>query len=760
MSSSSSAQIESVGSGFSPNLSTISTEERIDLVEYWRSILKRKWQIIGLALGVMLITAMVVYSMRPVYQSTAVVLIEFGKSKVVSIEEVYTGASANREFLQTQVEILKSRELAKKVVAKLQLSKHPDFDPTIIQHVAFGLNWREWVPSSWLGEPLALSEDKILEQVERNFIGNLDVQPIRNTQLVKISFESYDKELAAKVPNVLADLYIESDLEAKVQMTQKASGWLTERLSGLRVKLEASEKVLQQFREREHIVDVKGAALSGVGRQLDEFTTGLVASRQKRAEAENAYNQVQQAVKSHLPLDSLPAILKHPQYTSFKDKEAEASRKYAELSQRYGKEHPKLLAAETDLKSAQDTLKRQVDVVVASVTKEYEAARANEQALERALGQAKSDVQGLNRKEYELGVLDREVTANRQLYDMFLNRFKQTDVSSDMQSTIARLVDPAILANSPAKPQKMRIIAIAFVVGLFLGVLMALLLDRLDNTFKTSADVEVRVGLPVLGVGPLIKDTKKTPPQRIFIDDNQSGFAESIRTIRTAVMLSALDQPKKILMVTSSVPQEGKTTIAINLSLALSHVKRVLLIDADMRRPSLGKSMGFAPDVPGLSHFVAGSATISKCIYPFEDTKLYVMPAGIIPPNPLELLMSNRFKEVLDTLSETFDYIVIDSAPVHLVSDALILSHLVNEIIFVAKADSTPFQVARTGIRRLQAAGGNVLGVVLNQMDMVKAEKYYGEYGGYGYKGYKGYKTYGGQAYGYGYGQEKDKKAS
>jgi exopolysaccharide transport family protein len=752
MSSLPSAHIEPSGSAFPQSLIS---EERIDFVEYWRSIQKRKWQIIGLAIGVTLITAMVVFSMRPVYQSTAVVLIEFGKSKVVSIEEVYTGASANREYLQTQVEILKSRELAKKVVAKLILSKHPDFDPTLSQQGIFGLKWRNWLPSSWLSEPPALTEEKILDRVEKAFMSNLEVLPIRNTQLVKISFESYDKELAAKVPNALADAYIEGDLEAKVQMTQKASGWLTERLTGLRKKLEESEKTLQQFRERERIVDVKGAAMSGVGRQLDEFTTGLVAARQRRAEAENSYNQVQQAVRNHQSLDSLPVILKHQQYVSFKDKEAEASRKYAELSQRYGKEHPKLLAAEMDLKSAQENLKRQVDFVVASITKEYEVARANEQALERALGQAKSDVQGLNRKEYELGVLDREVAANRQLYDMFLNRFKQTDVSSDMQGTIARVVDPSIVASSPAKPQKTRIVAIALVIGLFLGVLMALLLDRLDNTFKTSADVEARVGLPVLGVGPLIKDTKKIPPQRIFIDDNQSVFAESIRTIRTAVMLSALDEPKKILMVTSSIPQEGKTTISINLALALSHVKRVLLIDADMRRPSLGKSLGFAPDAPGLSHFVAGSAPISKCIYPFEGSNLHVMPSGIIPPNPLELLMSNRFKEVLKTLSETFDYIVIDSAPVHLVSDALILSHLVNEIVFVTKADSTPFQVARTGIRRLQAAGGNVLGVVLNQLDMVKSEKYYGDYGGYGYKGYK---NYGGQAYGYG--QEKSKKAT
>jgi len=744
--------MEPAGSGYTQSLLT---EERIDFVEYWRSILKRKWQIVGLAIGVALIAAMVVYSMRPVYRSTATVLIEFGKSRVVSIEEVYSGASANREFLQTQVEILKSRELAKKVVMKLALNKHPDFDPAIQQGGMPGLDWRSWVPSSWVGEPPALSEDKTLEQVENKFLAGLEVQPIRNTQLVKVSFESYDKDLAAKVPNTVADLYIESDLEAKIQMTQKASGWLTERLTGLRKKLEDSEKVLQQYRERERIVDVKGASMSGVGQQLNEFTTGLVAARQKRAEAENAYNQVQSAVKNHLSLDSLPAILKHPQYASFKDKEVEASRKYAELSQRYGKEHPKLLAAEAELKSAQDALKHQVNTVVTSVSREYEVARANEQALERGLGQAKADVQGLNRKEYELGVLERDAAANRQLYDMFLNRFKQTDVSSDMQTTIARLVDPAIVASSPAKPQKMRIIGIALVVGLFLGVLMALLLDRLDNTFKTALDVEARLGLPVLGVGQLIREPGKIPPQRIFIDDNQSGFAESIRTIRTAVMLSALDAPKKILMVTSSVPEEGKTTIAINLAVALSHVKRVLLIDADMRRPSLGKSLGFSPDAPGLSHFVAGSAAISKCIYPFEGTNLHVMPSGLIPPNPLELLMSNRFKEVLTALSETFDYIVIDSAPVHLVSDALILFHLVNEIVFVTKADSTPFQVARNGIRRLQGAGGNVLGVVLNQLDMVKAEKYYGDYGGYGYKGYL---KYGDQAYGYG--QKRSKKST
>lgn len=725
-------------------------EEVVNFLEYWRGITKHKWSILGLALAIGVVTAVVVYSMRPIYRSTATLLMEFGKSKIVSIEEVYSGFNPNREYLQTQVEILKSRELAKKVVDRLKLTKHPEFDPSQPSPESAEINWRKWIPASWVGEKEKAgppSEEAIFNAAVGTLIGGLDIQPVRNSQLVRISFESYDKELAAKVPNALAEIFIESDMEAKIQMTQKASSWLTERMGGLREKLEASEKSLQQYRERERIVDAKSLAQSGVSKQLEDFMGGLVSARQRRAEAENAYNQVQSAVKSGAGLDTIPAIIRNAAVGRAKEAESDAQRKVAELSQRYGREHPKMVAAEADLRAARENLKRQSDAAVTTITREFEVARANEQALERAMGQAKADVQNINRKEFQLGVLEREVASNKQLYDMFLARFKETNVAGDLQSTVARVIDPALTPGSPIKPQKTRIISIAVIVGLVIGMLLALLLERLDNTFKSSTEVEEKLGLPVLGIVQRTKISKEFVPQRAFLDDRASAFSEAIRTIRTGVMLSGLDDPHKIMMVTSSVPEEGKTTIAMNLAFALGHLKRVLLIDADMRRPTIAKLLGQDPSEMGLSNFVAGSVPLSKCMFQMPGTNVHVMPSGIVPPNPLELLWSKRFADVLKTLGETFDYVVIDSPPVQLVSDAFVLARHVNEVVYVVKADDTAYQIARNGIKRMRTAGGHVLGVVLNQLNIEKAERYYGEYSGYK----EGY------AY-YGYKQKEDKK--
>jgi capsular exopolysaccharide synthesis family protein len=727
----------------------VQTEETLDLVEYWRSITKRKWSILGLVILVAVIATLVVFSLRPSFRSTATVMIEQGKSKVVSIEEVYSAIGGNREYYQTQVEIIKSRELARKTVERLKIATHPDFDPRQAEE-SFSLSDL----TDWFKTKDTPSEESIQKRVVSRFMQDLQVQPVRNSQLVQISFTAFDKELAAKVPNTLAEIYIESDLEAKVAMTQKAGAWLNERLSGLKEKVNESERSLQDFRDRERIVDAKGVAMSGAAKALEEATSNLVSVRAKRAEAESLYNQVQavRQGKTTAGYDSIPAVLRHPTVQKFKEQEADAERKVADASKRYGPEHPRMQQANAELNAARDTTKRQVEIVVAGVAKEYEVAKANEDALQRALGQSKSEIQGLNRKEFQLGVLEREAQSNRQLYDLFLNRFKETNVASDLQSTVARIVDPATVQNAPYAPKKVQIVSIAAAVALLVGVMMALLLDRISNTINTAGEVEGRLGLPMLGY--LMKmeggGKKSLKSELAFITDSQSLFSESIRTIRTGVLMSAVDIPKKVIVITSSVPEEGKTTVSFNLACALAQVKRVLLVDADLRRPKVGRLIGRDKDAPGLSHLVSGVASISECIFEHKEAGFHILTAGFVPPNPLEMISSAKFQDTLDKLKEAFDIVLIDSPPVQLVSDAVVLSQVANTVLYVVKADSTPYPMARNCIKRLSMANAPLLGVVLNQLDLERAEKYYGEYSGYGrYRGYKGYA--------YGYGPEREK---
>jgi capsular exopolysaccharide synthesis family protein len=715
--------------------------DTLDILEYWHAIAKRRWAILGLTLLVTVLTALVVSSIQPLYHSTTTLLIEQGKSKVVSIEEVYSQGMIQREYYQTQVEILKSDELARKVVQKLGLTKHPAYDP---RQQAPGLIAR--ITASVFGrDDVGRSDDDVLKSVVGNFKKNLSVQLVRNSQLVQITFSSPDKTLAAKVPNTLADVYIENDLDARMAMTQKASEWLRERLGELRGKVDASERALQEYRDRQGIVDAKGVAMSGASKQLEELTKSLVDARQRRAEAETAYNLVQQVKsgRSSVSFDSIPAVLKSPLVARMKEGEADAEKRLSDAAKRYGPEHPKMIQAKAELEAARQNTRKEIDTVVAGIAKEYEVAKANELSVERALGQSKADIQSLNRKDFQLGVLQRDVDQNRNLYEMFVNRLKETSAAGDLQTTIARVVDPAEVPTFAYSPNKKQVVGIAAAVTLVLAAMLALLLDRLSNTLNSTSDVENRLGVPALGVLQKIKGFVKKGfiSELAFFNDTQSTFAEAVRTVRTSVLMSSLDDPHKVVVVTSSVPEEGKTTLSFNLACALGQVKKVLLVDGDLRRPKIGKLVGRDRKQPGLADLVAGQAQVSQCVFFDDRAGIHILPAGTVPPNPLELLSSKRFADVVTKLKEAFDIVIIDSAPLQLVSDAQVLSQFASSIIYVVKADATPYQVAQNGIKKLRRVDAPILGVVLNQLDLEKAEKYYGEYSGY--KSYKGYKKYG-----------------
>lgn len=715
--------------------------DTLDIVEYWRAISKRRWSILGLTLAVALLATLVVSGIRPTFRAAATLLIEQGKSKIVSIEEVYSQGLIQREYYQTQAEILKSEDLARKVIARLKLTAHPDFDP---RQAEPGWTSRLLGGASPKDAPPA-SEEDILKSVVGKFRRDLSVQLVRNSQLAQIVFVAHDRQLAAKVPNALADIYIESDLDARLAMTQKASEWLRERMGELKSKVDSSERSLQDFRDKERIIDAKGVALSGASKQLEEFTRSLVEARQKRAEAESAYTMVQQirAGKAQVNFDSIPAVLRNSSVQRMKEQEADADRRLSDAAKRYGPEHPKMIQARAELEAAKESTRKQVELVVGGISRDYEVARANEVAVERALSQSKGDIQGLNRKEFQLGVLEREVLQNRNLYDMFVNRLKETNAAGDLQTTIARVVDPATVPGSPFAPNRNQIVLIAAIIALIAAAMLALLLDRLSNTLNSTSDVEHRLGVPALGILHKIKGFVKKGfiSELAFFNDTQSTFAEAVRTVRTSVLMSALDDPHKVVVITSSVPEEGKTTLSFNLACALGQVKKVLLVDGDLRRPKIGKLVGRDRKLPGLADLVAGQAQVSQCIFFDERSGIHILPAGTVPPNPLELLSSKKFAEVIAKLKDAFDIIIIDSAPLQLVSDAQVLSQFASSVIYVVKADATPYQVAQNGLKKLRRINAPLLGVVLNQLDLEKAEKYYGEYSGY--KSYKGYKKQG-----------------
>ncbi len=711
-------------------------DDEIDIGEYLRILSLHKWAILGFSVVVVLLTTLVVFSIKPIYESTATVLIESEEENIVSIEEVYGIPGANDEYFETQNRILQSRSLAEKVIDRLSIAKHPEYDPEQ-QEPAITDKLTSWLPIQGLQSEELPTEQSIRNIIVERFRENLTVAPIRNSQLINITFESNDPELTTAVSNTLADIYISSDLEGRLAITDKATGSLTDQLDELKQNLEQSEQALQAFRDKEKLVDVRGVD-SLAAKELDELTEQLVEARRNRSAAETAYRQVT-ALKGQ-PIESyetIPAVLKDIGLQDAKRIKSESERKVAELQKRYGPKHPKMIAANDELDTATRAVERQILNVIEAVKKEYEVAKAKESHLSGAMSRTKRDMTDINRKTSQLIALERDVEANRDIYETFLSRYKETSAVSDIQPANARVVDPAVIPTVPAKPKKMLIIVIAFILSLLVATMLVFLLEALDNTMESAQDVENKLHLSVLGILPKLKIilNKDVKVLRYYTDNNQTPFAENIRTIRSGLLLSGIDEKQKVILVTSSIPGEGKSMVSVNLAMSLGQMGHsVLLIDCDLRRPSIRAVFDLDAKDIGLSHFMTGTHTLQEAIHKFKKEYINVMPAGEIPPNPLEMLSADRFKQGLEGLKKKFDHIVIDSAPSVAVSDALVLSQLVNQVIYVVKADATPYKLAEEGIKRLQKVNAPFVGVVLNQVGPPKKSNHYSHY--YGYYGY------------------------
>ena len=706
-------------------------EGSLDLLAYWRVVQRRKWGIVGLSIFVTLLVLVIVYMMTPVYSSSVSILVEQNKSKFASMDAMYSGESSDKGYYQTQIEMLQSRALMEAVVDRLKLASNPLFNApaksTLLNSVlsAVGIS-----PA----KPPARDEQRLKTSIAGVLSGMVSIDAARNSQLIRIGVQSTDRVMAAAIANSIADTYIELDLEARYKMTQKATSWMNERLVGLKDNLDKSEHALQSYREQHNIIDTKGLEMGGATSQLGSALGNLTAARMARAQAQINLEQVRRAKGNEV---ALPMVQRNSLVSSLMGAVSEHERKVSELSNRYGPQHPKLLQALAELKQAKENLRLQVADVVSGFEREFEMARANESVLAGAVSEAKQSIQGSNRKEYELSTLEREVKTNHELYDMFMGQLKGAAAVGDMQSVVARVVDPAIVSDVAIKPKKKLIVGFAFLLSLMLGIAVAFMLEYLDNSVRSAEDAERKLGLPLLAAVPMIDLPVGKAAGLHYRDAPKSLFAESIKTIRTGILLSGIDHPKKTLVVTSSVPGEGKSTIAIDLALAHAQTKRVLLIDADMRRPSVAKVLGLNNTHPGLSMLVLGMETLESCVYKIEGSTLDVLTAGSIPPNPLELLLSEKFKSLLAALGEKYDTIIIDSPPVQLVSDAVVLANMATGVVFVMKADATPFQLARRAIHTLQRGGASMFGVVLNQANF-KNEDYYGGYGKYNYHSYYG----------------------
>ena len=722
-------------------ISNSSAVEVIDLGHYWNVVRRQLKKIIALAIVMTLISILVVFSLTPKYSATTTLLIEASESKVVSIEEVYGLSGTNSEYFLTQFEILKSRDMAKRVVEKLELVKSAEFNP-YHAHNKKGFSLKAFI---FGGSNEAPSEADVINKTTDAFWESVSISPVRKTQLVKISVMSESPSMAQQAANALANAYIESQLEAKVGLTQQASEWLTDRMSGLKLRLNESEKKLQDFREQNNLVDVKGVSTL-VATELKQITEKLVDARSIRLEVQSSYEQLKGLKElTYDSLSSLQVILANPLIERLRENQSKAELKVAELSKRYGPKHPKMIAAQSDLDAVTESVVAQMKNLATGIENNFATAKSKEASLLKSLEITKSKMRDINRTEFALGEYVRAAKGDRALYETFFKRIRETSATGDLQTANARIIDGAVVPEHPVKPKKKLIVALVLVVSLMFGIALAFLLDALDSTVKNADDIDHKIGFSLLGIVPLIiknkeqgdeKGEEKTAAVRAFVHGDHHGFKESIRTLRTGLTLATLETPAQCLLFTSSVPGEGKTTTSVNLATAYGQMEKTLIIDADMRRPTLAKQLSLPLGSKGLSNAVAYPDTLDESIHTIEDLNIDVMPSGIIPPNPLELLASKNFEQILKTLRSRYQRIIIDSPPMGAVSDALYLSSLTDGAIYVIKADATKDKLIKSGLARLDDSNARILGVVLNQLDTEKESRYGASYGGY-------YDTYG-----------------
>jgi capsular exopolysaccharide synthesis family protein len=762
----------------------VSEEEQFDLRRYWSVIRRRLWGILGLAVSVSVLTFLILLSKTPIYRATASMIVEPKEQKVVSVEELYGVDTKSIAYYYTQVEVLKSRAIARKVIEALNLASHPEFagkpqvtdtdeetgpvgpegpripqgwdaagagepaeDGEALAAASSLLDWRSWLP---FGAPSpaasAAVEPDPVDRVVDQFLARLNVSAIRNTQLVQVSFDAASPELAMRAANAVCEAYIDASFEARSEGVQTASKWLATRLEGLHQKLVESERRLQAYLEAQNLVDLPGRGASGTSAggasgvaslsasQLSDLNARYIDARKSRLEAETLYSQIA-SLGGQVPdnIETMPAIYGDETVRDLKQREHEALTRVNELASRYGALHPERVTAETHLESVRAALKKQIASVAGRLKQQIAAAYANEHALAGQIDSIKSELQGIARKESVYRELQREVQSNRELYEMFFKRLKETSEAGDLQPSNARIMDAAILPRLPVRPNKRLGVTIAFVLSLLAGIGLAFLLDFLDKSFRSQDEVEQKLGLPLLGLVPLVTQKQKRGVKedvsKMFLEEPRGNFAESVRTIRTGIMLSALDDPRMSILVTSSVPGEGKSSLCMSLAYALAQLNsRVLVVEADLRRPNLAKRCGLSAKMPGLSNLVAQTATLEECIHHYQAGNVDLMPAGIIPPNPLELLSSHRFAEAMAGLESEYDAIILDAPPMQPVSDALALSRLVRSVIYVIQAEKTPVHLARSGIDRLRKVRAPLTGVVLSQLNMEKSRRGYSSY--------------------------------
>ena len=701
--------------------------------------------ILGTALAVVAIAAVMVFRMTPIYDASSFVMLGGQKNRLMGIDAVLSGLPTDSTSIENQIQILHSRELMGRVVKQLHLdrpSEEPAPKPSLFSQIRAAVN-----PLHWFSHPqkvvLTPAEQRLeLRQAAiAHLLGSETVNEVGGSTAMQITVASPIPEMAARLANAIAEQYVQDQLEAKFAATNKTTKWLSDRLQQLSQQMESADEAVETYKAEHGINDTPGGG-SVVGQQLAQINAQLITARAQLAEDEAKYSRVKQLQASGHAED-IGQVFQSGMISTLREQEANLVRQRAQLATIYGPRHPKMIDINSQIKSVKLKIHEEVKRVVETVANDVDVAQAQVNSLQSSLKRLEGQTQLQGKAMVKLATLEAKANSAHQLYQAFLAKFKETQGAKSMETADARIISRAVVPTTPSAPAKGHDLEMAMIGGILLGLGFAVLAERLDFGFRRAAQVERALGVPVIGILPELKRGAKANIHvaDLIIDKPLSAFAEAVRGVQMGVALSKGATKPKLLLVTSSIPDEGKTTVALSIARSAARGgQRVLLIDADLRNPSLSEAIGFGPIEQGLVEVLALGADITKCVRKDPKSSVLVLPATSIKSNPHDVLASEKMHRLLEAFKTQFDLVVVDSAPLLPVMDSKLLAPLMDAVLFVVRWERTPREAVIGAAQILAGVKANVAGVAMTRADIDRYRHY-----SYGYHRYDHYSKYYGE---------------
>jgi polysaccharide biosynthesis transport protein len=726
--------------------------EAPNLRDYWQVVTRHKWKILACFVTAVMVAGITVFSMTPIYTAKATLLIERTQPQVVNIKEVLSESAGDEvsSYYESQYQVLRSRSLAAEVIKAQGLDKDPEFtNPSADGNFILQLVAQLWdKPIAWLNSLLSPAVPSnsgnsgdlsgVNSQLIDAYGGMLEIEPLKRSRLVRIAISAPSPVLTAKIANAHAEGYVRRGFTLRSQANEEARKFLETKLAELQDRVEKSEDTLNQFRRKKGIISLNDKENIVVDRLAD------LNRRLTEAEAERIGLEAQARLIKRRSYDSLPAVISNGLIQGLKTQVVQLEAEHAKLAAQFLPGYPRLAQVKAQLEETKSRLAQQINGVVEGINSAYFAAAGKERALRLQMDNQKSDAMALKDASVEYAILARQADTNKQLYDSVLGRFKEIAVAGEIPSSNVSILDRAEVPTRPSKPNKRLNLMLGALVGLMGGLGLALLLEHLDNTLRTPEEVERYLRIPNLAVVPdflCLPTARKNGKPRISRSESSlhsslcvpskkavgsalplSMLSEAYRKLRTSIFLSRPAEPPKTILFTSGTNGEGKTMTVANTAIMLAQMElQVLVIDADLRKPTCHKALRVRGG-RGLTDFLAGQEELEKVITPTSISNLFVLNCGSTPPNPTELVGSKRMDETLAALKDRYDFILIDSPPVMPVSDAVILSRMVDGVVLVVRSKETQKRIVKAAVSQLGNGHGKILGVVLNGVDIRSAE--------------------------------------